>query len=191
MIKGKRVIIRPMEPDDLDYLIKWRNSPEAMNYSEHLYGFLFSRDNMMRMVENQFREDGFFPRNKTFMVETVEGEVIGDIGYKNWNPRDRSAEMGLEIGEAEYRGMGLGPEMVTLFSDYMFRHLNLNRIELSVLRENDRAIRVYSKIGFQACGYRRQAVFNSRENRYSDILIMDYLRNDWEAVQTEETAASR
>lgn len=181
MIKGERVVIRPMEPDDLDYLMKWRNSPEAMNYSEHLYGFLFSRDNMMRMVENQFREDGFFPRNKTFMVETVEGEVIGDIGYKNWDPRNRSAEIGLEIGEPEYRGQGLGYELVALFTEYMFRHLNINRIELSVLRENPRAMKVYERTGFKPCGYRRQAVFNSRENRYSDILVMDCLRSEWEA----------
>ncbi len=181
MIAGERIVIRPMEPDDLDYLMKWRNSPEAMNYSEHLYGFLFSRDNMMRMVENQFREDGFFPRNKTFIVETRDGEVIGDIGYKNWDPRNRTAEIGLEIGEPDYRGKGLGPEMVRLFVAYMFRHLNLNRIELSALRENTRAIRVYGGIGFNPCGYRRQAVFNSRENRYSDILIMDLLRSEWEA----------
>lgn len=185
MIKGERVFIRPMEPDDLDYLMKWRNSPEAMNYSEHLYGFLFSRDNMMRMVENQFREDGFFPRNKTFMVETADGTVIGDIGYKNWDPRNRSAEMGLEIGEAEFRGIGLGPEMVTLFVGYMFRHLNINRVELSVLRENERAIRVYTRAGFQPCGFRRQAVFNSRTNRYSDILVMDILRSDWEGALTD------
>lgn len=186
MISGKRVVIRPMEPEDLDYLIKWRNSPEAMNYSEHLYGFLFSRDNMMRLVENQFREDGFFPRNKTFIVEVTSGDVIGDIGYKNWDPRNRTAEIGLEIGEPDYRGQGLGPEMVELFVGYMFRHLNLNRIELSVLRENARAISVYNGAGFKPCGYRRQAVFNSRENRYSDILVMDCLRSDWEETLATE-----
>lgn len=71
--------------------------------------------------------------------------------------------------------------MVRLFVAYMFRHLNLNRIELSALRENTRAIRVYGGIGFNPCGYRRQAVFNSRENRYSDILVMDLLRSEWEA----------
>ncbi len=186
MIKGERVVIRPMEPDDLDYLMKWRNSAEAMNYSEHLYGFLFSRDNMMRMVENQFREDGFFPRNKTFMIETTEGEVIGDVGYRNWDPRNRSAELGIEIGEPDFRGKGLGCELASLFSEYMFRHLNINRIELSVLRENPRAIRVYEKTGFKPCGYRRQAVFNSRENRYSDILVMDFLRSEWEAGLAQE-----
>lgn len=181
MIKGKRVTIRPMEPDDLDYLMEWRNSSDNMNYSEHLYGFLFSRDNMMRMVEDQFREGGFYPRHKTFMVELEDGTVIGDIGYKNWDPRNRTSEIGLEIGVDQYRGQGYGTEMVGLFIEYMFRNLNLNRIELSVLRENQRAIRVYEKLGFNSCGYRRQAIFNSRHNRYSDILTMDLLRSEWEA----------
>jgi len=186
MIIGKRITIRPMEPDDLDYLMEWRNSAGSMNYSEHLYGFLFSRDNMMRLVENQFRESGFYPSSKTFIVEAEDGTVIGDIGYKNWDPRNRTVEIGLEIGVPEYRSKGYGTEMVALFVEYMFRNLNINRIELSVLRENEQAIHLYEKLNFKACGYRREAIFNSRLNRYSDILMMDLLRPEWEKTLPSE-----
>lgn len=98
MIAGERIVIRPMEPDDLDYLMKWRNSPEAMNYSEHLYGFLFSRDNMMRMVENQFREDGFFPGTRPSSSRPGKGRLSAISATRTGTPATGPPRSGWKSG---------------------------------------------------------------------------------------------
>ena len=59
-----------------------------------------------------------------------------------------------------------------------FEQLNLNRICLRVFAENERAIRLYEKTGFQHEGRWRQAEY--RHGRYHDMLWMSVLRDEWQ-----------
>jgi RimJ/RimL family protein N-acetyltransferase len=60
---------------------------------------------------------------------------------------------------------------------YGFQQLNLHRIYLRVFSENQRAVHLYEKLGFQQEGRWRQAEF--RSGRYHDILWMGLLRDEW------------
>jgi RimJ/RimL family protein N-acetyltransferase len=42
MIIGEKTIIRPMERKDIDFIHKWWNNGEAMEYSGLKYGFMLS-----------------------------------------------------------------------------------------------------------------------------------------------------
>jgi len=59
---------------------------------------------------------------------------------------------GLEIGEINERGKGYGYEVLSYFIEFMFNHLNLNRIELTTLTDNEKSIKLYKKLGFKKNG---------------------------------------
>ena len=60
---------------------------------------------------------------------------------------------------------------------YGFDELHLHRIQLEVLATNDRAIRVYERLGFLHEGRKRHAQFKA--GRYVDVLVMAVLEDEW------------
>ena len=180
MIQGKKVIIRQMELGDEDFLHQWRNDPVTMGYSELLYGCLRSKEAFRLEVKISVENIDMFPTEKTFIICKKESlEPIGDITYRNLDKRNQSAELGVEIANIEERGKGYGSDALHCFIDFMFKFLNLNRIELKTLVDNVVAQRLYEKLSFERIGLIRDAVFDSRTGRYTDYVYMDLLLRDW------------
>ncbi len=186
LIEGKRVIIRQLELGDEEPLHKWRNNQEGNLYCGFQYGFLLSEEAFRLKVKKQVENTDVFPNEKTFIILKKEDlKPIGDISYRNWDKRNRSAEFGIEIGEINERGKGFGFDALSHFLEFMFNHLNLNRIELTTLADNDKSIKLYKKLGFKEIGLMRESSFDSRTGQYSDVLYMDLLKKEWSLIDAE------
>ncbi|MGO3151151.1 MAG: GNAT family N-acetyltransferase [Galactobacter sp.] len=70
-----------------------------------------------------------------------------------------------------------GPDAVRLLTDYGFREMGLNRIEIRVHAFNTPAHHVYRKVGYQVDGVRRDATFH--DGRFHDEIIMSALSREW------------
>jgi RimJ/RimL family protein N-acetyltransferase len=99
--------------------------------------------------------------------------IIGYVQITNIDPVNRSALIGLRIGDEPERGKGYGGEALGLAVDYCWRQLNLTRLSLNVFANNPRAIATYANKGFEQEGLIRRAVFIDGE--WIDVLIMGLL----------------
>jgi RimJ/RimL family protein N-acetyltransferase len=81
---------------------------------------------------------------------------IGTCQFHKIDERNRSAEIGIMIGEKAYWNQGFGTETVRLLFEHGFATLSLHRIWLQVYENNKRAIRAYEKAGFQYEGKFRE-----------------------------------
>ena len=65
--------------------------------------------------------------NRDFnIVDLATDKIIGTTGLKEFNWINRSASLGIFIGEAEYRSKGYGTEALNILLEYAFRYLNLH-----------------------------------------------------------------
>jgi RimJ/RimL family protein N-acetyltransferase len=64
---------------------------------------------------------------------------------------------------------------------FVFRDLNLNRLELDVYAYNERAYKCYLKCGFKEEGRMRKKLF--RDGKYWDVIKMSILREEFEERQ--------
>ena len=71
---------------------------------------------------------------------------------------------------------------------HAFCNLNLQRVYLTALVNNHRAIHLYEKIGFQREGILRHAAF--KEGQYQDLVLMSLLREEFLPVDTSKAARS-
>jgi RimJ/RimL family protein N-acetyltransferase len=110
------------------------------------------------------------------IADGATNACLGHVGLYNIDHRIRSAEFAIMIGDKDAWGRGLGTEITAYMLDYGFGWLNLNRIELTVLSSNARAIALYEKLGFSGEGVKRQAQYKS--GRYVDVYLMAKLRED-------------
>jgi len=110
-------------------------------------------------------------------IFTKDENLIGGISLDNVNYTNRTATLGITIGEKQEWGKGYGTEAVALMLDYGFFILNLNNIMLTVFDYNLRAKRCYEKVGFKIMGKRRKARFFA--GKYHDEIYMDILAEEF------------
>jgi diamine N-acetyltransferase len=75
------------------------------------------------------------------------GEFAGEIVLNEFNESETSMNLRIALLPREC-SKGVGTQAVKLVCDYAFSALSLRRISLDVMRENQRAIRAYQKVGF-------------------------------------------
>jgi RimJ/RimL family protein N-acetyltransferase len=122
-------------------------------------------------IEKLYKDD----RDIALGIAVKEGDrLIGVAGLHAISPVNRSATFGIIIGDREFQSKGYGTEATRLMLKYGFEELNLNRIELAVFADHERAVRCYQRAGFVIEGRARQAWF--RNGRYHDDLRMAILR---------------
>jgi diamine N-acetyltransferase len=175
MIVGTKVRLRPIERDDLPRFVEWFGDPEVRR---HLAIYLpFSLAQEERWFENL---QGRLERQEDVLlaIETADGVHIGNLGLHGINWKDRSAELGIAIGEKAYWNQGYGTDAIRTLLGLAFRELNLHRVLLRVDADNARGIRCYEKAGFKREGTSREAVF--REGSYRDQYVMSILESEFE-----------
>ena len=171
MILGHKTRLRAIEREDLLTFVRWFNDPEVRRYLE------------MYLPMSKAQEEAWFEAylkddtSRNFAIETEKGELIGNIGLRDLDWKNRLASLGFVIAEKEYWGGGYGTDAVTALVDFAFNEMNLHRIYLSVFEFNDRAIRCYEKCGFRQEGRAREALF--RDGKYHDHLLMAILRQEF------------
>ena len=84
--------------------------------------------------------------------------------------------MFVRIGERDHWGQGYGTEATRLICEYGFFFRSLHSIKVEVNGYNQRAIRVYERLGFKLVGRLRDAIMMNG-SRY-DQVIMDLLRQE-------------
>ena len=67
-------------------------------------------------------------------------------------------------------GRGIGTALLRALLDAADKWLDIRRIELTVFHDNERAIRLYERIGFEREGVLRAYAF--RDGRYVDVIAM-------------------
>lgn len=100
-----------------------------------------------------------------------EEQIIGSAGITIFpNPRLRhSASVGIMVHK-DYQDKGVGTELMKAIIDIADNWLMLIRVELTVFADNERAIHLYEKFGFQIEGKKEKAAI--RNGQYVDEFIM-------------------
>jgi len=109
--------------------------------------------------------------------EMVLAAVLDDkpVGLAGLHPvgasvrRRHSMMLGITVAKAS-QGQGVGRALMTALLDYADNWAQILRIELTVFHDNERAIRLYERHGFEHEG--RMRAYAMRSGAYEDVLTM-------------------
>lgn len=168
------IYLREIERTDLPNINKWRNDLEVVD----LLGanFLFIGTG----VDERWFDNYLANRDKAVRLAIVELGTdihIGNVNLTSIHMINRSAEFSISIGNKAYWSAGFGSLAAQKMLEHGFNNLNLNRIHLTLLLSNERAKRMYQRLGFQEEGCQKQAIFKNGD--YHDILAMALLKGEF------------
>jgi putative acetyltransferase len=166
------LIIRAREPGD------WPDVAALMELPKVRWGTLrlpfTSKDQWRRMMENP-------ADTMTGIVAVLDGRLVGNAGVtQGKGRRSHAGDIGMSVHD-DLHGRGIGAAMMAALIDVADNWLNLKRLELTVYVDNEPAIGLYRKFGFETEGTRRADAF--RGGQYVDSLAMARLRPGWDMRQ--------
>ena len=166
------ITIRPVCPKDAPALNEIRRTRGVM-------------ENLLAMPSERTKKSEDFITNMDgnsheFVAVVTDGDgnekLIGCAGLQVYaSPRMRhSGGIGIMVHK-EYQGKGAGQKLMEALLDLADNWLMLVRVELTVYTDNERAIKLYKKMGFESEGIKRKAAI--RNGQYADECMMARIRN--------------
>ena len=170
---GTQCYLSPCRPGDAEKWAEWFNDlAVTIPLGDEAY--------VPSTLEGEQETVASILKSKGYVFSIIDLEsnaLIGRCLLFNMNQVDRTAMMGIVIGEKDYWGKGYGQEATRLLLDYSFNLLNLNSIMLGVFAFNTQAINCYLKVGFKEIGRRRQARIIG--GKKYDAILMDILAEEF------------
>ncbi|EIJ78477.1 GCN5-related N-acetyltransferase [Bacillus methanolicus PB1] len=111
--------------------------------------------------------------NSTILVAEVEGNLVGYLVAIGGRARRNKHTVYLVVGILDqYRGKGIGNKLFTELENWAREH-KIHRLELSVITSNRAALSLYSKMGFQKEGIKKDSLLVN--GQYVDEYYMSKL----------------
>ncbi|TCL62097.1 RimJ/RimL family protein N-acetyltransferase [Hydrogenispora ethanolica] len=164
-LSGTKIRLRPLAIKDLATMAQWNCDPELQSFVD------CDLPSDPQQLERWYHANVPDRNYQIFAMETLAGELIGDMELDHicWNKRE--AELRIRIGDRRYWGQGLGSQAIQLMLNYTMGERGFNRIYLRVYEFNERAIHCYLKNGFQQIG-----ILQRRRSDWKNIILMEIKR---------------
>ncbi|MFC1573344.1 GNAT family N-acetyltransferase [Candidatus Eisenbacteria bacterium] len=144
MIETKRLILRPMTPEDTDDLLLVFSDPEVM---ASFGGQLFDHAQMTRWVQCNLKHQETHGYGLFSVLLKDDAQLIGDCGLEHMDVAGSpEIELGYDL-RSDYWGRGLATEAAGAVRDFAWQHLPLRRLISLIRPANVASRRVAEKIG--------------------------------------------
>jgi len=170
-IEGNLVALGPLRRDLIPTYQRWHNDVATMRT------YVLPLPTTLEQEEALSAELTAASDKALFTIYERPWQAVGTSYLTDIDHRHRSAEFGVLIGEAIWRGKGYGTETASLMLDYAFTALGLHSVMLTVYAFNLAGRRAYEKAGFREVGRRRQSHWMS--GHYWDEIVMDCLATEF------------
>ncbi len=154
----------------------WRSIFQIQKGSEFLYYTGYSTPPTEEMVRGKWEKRLSEPLTNTLVAEIDDNrEVVGYVRLRLTEGKgSHVGEISVLAVRGDWRRRGVGWRLMREIVDLADNSFALKRLRLTVHADNQAAIRLYEKLGFEVEGRERKAVY--KDGEYTDLLIMGRIR---------------
>lgn len=163
-LKGDKIYLRALEPEDLDFVFAVENNETIWEVSNTQTPY--SRYLIKQYLENA-HEDIYQAKQLRLAIcinKTIK--PIGLVDLFDFDPKNNRAGIGIVINENENRNQGVGQEALSLLIKYSFTKLNLHQLFANIGSHNVASLNLFAKFGFVKVGIKKDWIFN--KGKYFD-----------------------
>lgn len=151
-LEGEHIILRALEPEDLDFLYELENNADIWEISGTITPY--SKHVLKQYLENAFR-DIYDVKQLRLCICSKNNELLGLIDLFDFDPKNLRAGVGIVVLESKNRNKGVGAEAISLITKYSFTVLNLRQLYANVGEDNLASLHLFKKLGFREVGVKK------------------------------------
>lgn len=165
ILETKRLVLKPLSlvHHTQDY-VDWLNDEKVYRYLETggNYTLAMLKDYLNDVVKQDIYFWGIHLKNNSLHIGNIKIDPI--------NSKHGLAEYGIMMGRRSEWGKGYAKEATNKVIDFCFQELNIRKLTLGVVADNNTAVELYKKVGFITEGVYKQHKFYN--GKYCDIIRM-------------------
>jgi len=172
--RGKRVRLALLRKDDAATVARWTEDGGYLRLQDTGVARPESEESIATDIERDNESTTTF----AFAIRRISDDaLLGTVGLFDIEWANRTAWVGIGLGDRADWNQGYGSEAMGLVARYAFDELNLHRLQLTVIDYNPRAIAMYERLGFVREGNYRE--FGERDGARYDLFLYGLLRPEW------------
>lgn len=162
------VILRAVEPEDLDMMYDIENDPDVWNVSNT--NMPYSRFALHEYIANA-TGDIYTDKQVRLIITNDRQEWIGIVDLFNYSPQHQRAEVGIVI-DKPYRECGYGRAAMAALINYAHSTLHIHQLYALVSVDNTFCIKLLTGIGFTIDGELKDWIFDG--DNYHNVYMMHF-----------------
>tara|TARA_B100000809_G_scaffold266760_2_gene331301 strand:+ start:36808 stop:37350 length:543 start_codon:yes stop_codon:yes gene_type:complete len=159
-LKGKKINLRPLEPEDLQFLYdsendesNWKVSGTQVPYSKFI---------LKNYIKNS-HQDIYEAKQARLVIEDKKTKIpVGMIDLFDFDPLHRKSGIGILVLD-QYQKNGFASEAIELIISYAFHYLNLHQLYANITTDNTGSVRLFEKFKFQLIGIKKDWIYHNQK----------------------------
>jgi len=171
-LTGKKIHLRALEPQDIDFLFAVENDESYWEVSSTQTPF--SRFILEQYIANAHQDIHEVKQLRLIIVENESNKNVGFIDLFDFIPQHRRAGVGILIIDSEQH-KGYASEALQLLIDYSFKQLNLHQLFANITSDNTKSLSLFKKHNFLKVGIKKEWVFF--KGNFKDEVLFQLINN--------------
>lgn len=169
MKSERKMKVQKINEQHLEARFKWLNSPKIFKHMNMRFPISYAE------VKDWY--DRIYHKNDRIDLVFLEDDhIIAMTGITSINTVDGISEFYIMVSP-DYQSKGYGEKATSYAINHAFLNFNIHKIYLYTNNFNDKANRLYTKLGFSLEGVLKKHKF--KDGEYIDRCIYGLLRDDW------------
>ncbi len=176
-MKGKNILLRALEPTDVDILYKWENDTSIWKISNTFVPF--SKFIIEQYIINS-HEDIYTTKQLRLMIDLTDGEdkenkTVGTIDLFEFDPHNKRAGIAILIRK-DKRQLGYASEALEILIDYAFNTLNLHQLFCNIDAQNKASLKLFCNFDFKIIGLKKD--WTTYNDKWVDVYMLQLLKQN-------------
>lgn len=172
-LKGKNILLRALEPTDLDFLYELENDTSIWEVSNTIAPY--SRYILKKYLENSHKDIFEVKQLRLVICNSANEKAVGCIDFYDFDPKNKRVGIGVVIFSNKEKRKGHAFEAIKLLCEYAFEFLDVHQVYATISEGNVASIKLFEKVGFIQTGIKKDWFKTQRE--YKDELHYQLINN--------------
>ena len=172
-LKGNKISLRAIEPEDLEFIYAIENDESIWEVSNTQTPY--SKFLIRQYLENAQQDIYEAKQLRLAICKNQDDKAIGLIDLFEFDAKNHRAGIGIVIQNEIEKGNGYGKEALQLLINFSFKKLQLHQLFANIDVNNKPSLQLFTTFGFQKIGVKKD--WNFINNQYQDEAVFQLINN--------------
>lgn len=157
ILQNKHIILRALEPTDVDFLYHIENNTNFWHLSNTLLPY--SKEILKNYIFNA-HEDIYTAKQYRFVICNTLNKAVGLLDLFDFDPKNKKVGVGIIVIPSE-QNKKIATHSLQLIINYCFNTLNTHQVYANILEDNHKSIRLFETLNFKKVGTKKDWTFHN------------------------------